>query len=81
MASAHITIQESTGGPQQSEVSLQEELQLFDNFLKNVTAAVAEIEHLPDRKFRNSVAGMSRTIPVFLQSEGDFGDIQQPHDI
>ena len=68
---SYITIQESNGEPQQSEMSLQEGLQQFDSFLKNVTEAVGENEHLPNRKFKNTIAGMLRTIPIFLQSEGE----------
>ena len=32
---------------------------------------MAENEHLQNRKFRYNVAGMSRTIPIYLQSEGE----------
>ena len=49
----------------------QEGLQLFTKFLKKITEAVIKNEKLPDRKFRNSIAGVSRTIPIFLQSEGE----------
>jgi hypothetical protein len=51
-------------------VTPQEGLKLF-NFLRNFTDAVIESEKLPERKFRNLVAGVSRTIPIFLQSEGE----------
>ena len=44
---------------------------LFDKFLKNVTEAVIENEPLGNHKFRNSVATISRTIPILLQSEGE----------
>jgi phenylacetate-coenzyme A ligase PaaK-like adenylate-forming protein len=55
--------------PQHREVTLQEGLTIFNDFMRNVTDAVIESEILPERKFRNLVAGVSRTIPIFLQSE------------
>ena len=48
-----------------------EGLQLFDKFLKSVTEAVIESEELDDFKFRNRTSGVSRTIPIYLKSEGE----------
>lgn len=56
-------MQESDDGPEVRELTSQDGLQL--------TAAVIENENLPDRRFKNLIAGMSRTIPTFLQSEGE----------
>jgi hypothetical protein len=55
-----IAIQEPVDGPQHREVTPQEGLTLFNSFLRNVTDAVIESEKLPERKFRNLVAGVSR---------------------
>jgi hypothetical protein len=66
-----IAIQEPGDVPQHRELTPQEGLTLFNIFLRNIIDAVIESEKLPERKFRNLVAGVSRTIPIFLQSEGE----------
>ena len=43
---------------------------------------MAENEHPPNRKFRYNVAGMSRMIPIYLQSErGEYGMTFEIYDI
>jgi hypothetical protein len=43
--------------PQHREVTLQEGLTIFNDFMRNVTDAVIESEILPERKFRAQQKG------------------------
>ena len=52
-------------------MTVKEGLQLFDQFLKSVTEAVVEAEEDLSMKFRNRIASQSRTIPIYLHSEGE----------
>ena len=52
-------------------MTLNEGHQLFDKFLKYVTEAVVEAEIDLSMKFRNRIAAQSRTIPIYLQSDGE----------
>ena len=57
--------------PAMPAITIKEGLQLFDQFLKSITEAVVEAEEDSSMKFRNRIAAQSRTIPIFLQSEGE----------
>ena len=52
-------------------MTVKEGLQLFDQFLESVTESVVEAEIDLSMKFRNRIAAQSRTIPIYLQSEGE----------
>jgi hypothetical protein len=52
-------------------MSINEGLQVFDQFLKAVTEALVEAEENSCQKFRNRISAVSRTIPIYFESEGE----------